>query len=262
MSTTLALGGFNERAPLRQCDVEELDGEQLSTFARELFGDTADAERVALRAGLLAKSGQHIHPTAVGLLCFGSLPQLMFPQWGMSCVRVRGRTISDPVVAQSDLEGPIPQLLSQSIEFLVLHTGMVEPVPDTVKVTDQTQQMYAPEAMRELIVNALIHRDLKRTARVAIFIFDDRVVIRSPGGPVCEPQMLELLSTEGGRSIPRNPLLVSIVRRMGLCDQIGRGLTHARRLSAALTRTPLQIEASSHDLSVIVPSAWSAQTAN
>ena len=258
MSTTLALGGFNERAPLRQCAVEELDGEQLSTFARELFGDTADTERIALRAGLVAKSGQHIHPTAVGLLCFGGLPQLLFPQWGVSCVRVRGRTISDPVVAQLDLEGPIPQLLSQSLAFLTLHTGMV----DAAQVTDLTQQVYAPEAMRELIVNALIHRDLKRTARIAIFIFDDRVVIRSPGGPVCEPQMLELLSTEGGRSIPRNPLLVSIVRRLGLCDQIGRGLTHARRLSAALTRTPLQIEASSHDLSVIVPSAWSAQTAN
>lgn len=265
MSASLSLGGFQERAPLRQCGLEELDHERLSSFLYGLFGQATDTERDALRCGLYARAGQSLHPTAVGLLCFGDVPQLQYPQWGLSCVKIQGRAISDPVLVHNSLEGSISVLVDDAMTFLRQHTGMVVLEGDEDEQTssvETTQHEYAAEGVREILVNALIHRDLKSTARVSITAFDDRLVIRSPGGAIFDPQAFELLSTEGGRSLPRNPLLASTARRLGLCEQIGRGLARARRLSSGLTRLPLQIEVHPQELGVVIPSAWTAHHTN
>ena len=235
MSTTLSLGGFQERAPLRQCSPEELDQDAVNGFIQNIFGADMDPQAAALRCGITARTGQNIHPTAAGLLCFSALPQLMFPQWGLTCVRVNGCAITDPIHARADIEGPLPSLVQQAMEFLEQHTGLVPPTVQGGEGMAHTQHEYSVQALKELVTNALVHRDLKLTARVSVLVFDDSVVIRSPGGALFDPQAFELFSTEGGRSLPRNPLVASFARRLDLCEQVGRGLAVARRLTAELT---------------------------
>lgn len=262
MSTALSLGGFNERGPLRHCTLDELDFGRIEAFSREMFGVDADAQQVALRGGLIAKVGQNLHPTAVGLLCFGQCPQWAFPQWGVACVRIAGQSMSDPVASRRTVEGSLPELLKGVLGFIAETTRTIDTPIGGQDSTQNPQSEYPFEGLRELVVNALVHRELKLTSRVAVMIFDDRLVVRSPGGPMFDAQLFDALANHGGRSIPRNPVLASMARRLGLCEQIGRGLVRARRLSAEITRAPLRIEATPADVSVTIPSALVSQVTN
>ena len=82
--------------------------------------------------------------------------------------------------------------------------------------------------MREAVVNAIAHRDYRSTANVQVYIFQDRVEIVTPGGLPAGMREQDL----GSRSVPRNPLLFSMLYRMKLVEQIGSGI---RRIHDACT---------------------------
>ena len=75
-------------------------------------------------------------------------------------------------------------------------------------------------ALREAVVNAIAHRDYHSTANVQVYIFQDRVEIVTPGGLPAGMREEDL----GSRSVPRNPLLFSMLYRMKLVEQIGSGI--------------------------------------
>jgi predicted HTH transcriptional regulator len=84
----------------------------------------------------------------------------------------------------------------------------------------KTVPMYPELAVRELIVNALIHQDFFVTgAGPMVEIFDDRMEISNPGIPLVETD--RFLDTPPKS---RNEALASIMRRMGICEERGSGV--------------------------------------
>ena len=87
------------------------------------------------------------------------------------------------------------------------------------------ERLELPEsALREAVVNAIAHRDYRSTANVQVYIFQDRVEIVTPGGLPAGMREEEL----GSKSVPRNPLLFSLLYRMKLVEQIGSGIRRIR----------------------------------
>ena len=83
------------------------------------------------------------------------------------------------------------------------------------------ERLELPEsALREALVNAIAHRDYRSTANVQVYIFQDRVEIVTPGGLPAGMREEDL----GSKSVPRNPLLFSMLYRMRLVEQIGSGI--------------------------------------
>lgn len=83
------------------------------------------------------------------------------------------------------------------------------------------ERLELPEsALREAIVNAIAHRDYRSTANVQVYVYQDRVEIVTPGGLPAGMREEEL----GRKSVPRNPLLFSMLYRMRLVEQIGSGI--------------------------------------
>ena len=83
------------------------------------------------------------------------------------------------------------------------------------------ERLELPEnALREAVVNAIAHRDYRSTANVQVYIFQDRVEIVTPGGLPAGMREEDL----GNRSVPRNPLLFSLLYRLRLVEQIGSGI--------------------------------------
>lgn len=82
---------------------------------------------------------------------------------------------------------------------------------------------YDEIAIREVIVNAIIHRQYTNVgSEVTIDIYDDRIVVTSPG-PMPSG---ELINKELGKNIPsirRNPILADIFARMKFMDRRGSG---------------------------------------
>ncbi|MHB1317471.1 MAG: ATP-binding protein, partial [Anaerolineae bacterium] len=78
-----------------------------------------------------------------------------------------------------------------------------------------------PDAFREALNNALVHRDYGQLGAVHVQLHDDRVVILNPGGFVRGVRPDNLLSV-GPR--PRNPRLADCFKRIGLVERTGRGV--------------------------------------
>jgi ATP-dependent DNA helicase RecG len=78
------------------------------------------------------------------------------------------------------------------------------------------------EALREIVINAVIHRDVSNpSSYVAIAVFDDRIEIHSIGD---FPMGIRAeLLTQEHRSIPRNPLIAGAFHRTGAIEVWGRG---------------------------------------
>ncbi|MCB9566507.1 MAG: hypothetical protein H6710_04715 [Myxococcales bacterium] len=247
--------GF-ERSSVPGAGLDELDMEALGAYIQRRAPAAAAAagiERMALRLGLLAQVSGGVAPTIAGLMAFGTCPQLIRPEWGLSTIRVEGSSLADPIAARADLEGNLAALLEQGLAFVAGHTRST---PDLLR-PDELHPEYPEAAVREALTNALIHRDLRLPGRVGLRIFDDRLEISSPGG-LPAPLPLDELAHQGGLSLPRNPLLASVARGLGLVEQVGRGLTRIRQTIGAETSAPVQFATSHHEVRVILPSGYRA----
>jgi ATP-dependent DNA helicase RecG len=245
--------GF-ERSSVIGASIEDLDTEALATYLRQrapALVETIGVNELALRIGLLAKiSGGLIAPTIAGLVAFGLYPQLFRPEWGLSVIRVRALSISDAIVDREDLEGGLVSLLEQGLAFVAKHS---QSVPELLH-PGQSRAEFPEVAIREALVNGLVHRDLRLPGRVGVRIFDDRLEISSPGG-LPAPLPLDELAQRGGLSLPRNPLLAAVGRGLGIVEQVGSGLPRIRASVAESTTAPIHFQSSHHEVMVTIPSA-------
>ncbi|MCC6752161.1 MAG: hypothetical protein IT371_31205 [Deltaproteobacteria bacterium] len=243
--------GF-ERSPVPGSDLEHLDQERLQAYLRRRapgLAETLPPEQLGAAMGLLAQAGGRSVPTVAGLMAFGLFPQLAHPEWGLVAARIRGTHLSDPVGERVDLEGRLTTLLDQTLSFV---SEQSQAVPNLVR-PDESEPEYPTVAVREAVLNALVHRDYRASGRVALRIFDDRLEVWSPGALPAQLS-LEQLAIHGGVSLPRNPVLAAAARSLGLIEQLGRGLTTIRRVVADVTSTPAQFRASPAEVLVVLPS--------
>jgi len=95
------------------------------------------------------------------------------------------------------------------------------------------------EALREAVINAVIHRNyFEKGANVMVEIFDDRVEITSPGG------LPKGLKEEdfGKISILRNPNIANLMQRIDYIEKMGTGIARMQKLLANAGLKPLQYE--------------------
>ena len=110
--------------------------------------------------------------------------------------------------------------------------------------------MELPEsALREAVVNAIAHREYRSTANAQLYIFQDRVEIVTPGGLPAGMKEEDL----GTRSVPRNPLLFSMLYRMRLVEQIGSGIRRIHEACRDYGVAEPEFQVSSDWLTVLFP---------
>jgi ATP-dependent DNA helicase RecG len=76
------------------------------------------------------------------------------------------------------VEGPAYTLIEQALQIA---TKIIESVSSVEADGTLTRVSYPPEALKEIVVNAVIHRDYNISDDIHIWIFDNRVEVRSPG---------------------------------------------------------------------------------
>ena len=93
---------------------------------------------------------------------------------------------------------------------------------------------YPQAAVREAIVNAVVHRDYSRRGQsIRIFMFDDRIEVFSPG--TLPPGVsIEKMRRLEPQSVQRNPIIVGVLRDLGsrYIERLGTGI---RRIAQAMT---------------------------
>ncbi|MBO5528639.1 MAG: putative DNA binding domain-containing protein [Bacilli bacterium] len=133
----------------------------------------------------LAKNGL---PTLTCLLLFGRYPQEIAPMMSVNCVKVDGDEyvsesgIHQRFLANVSITGTIAQMYAGAFRFLVSNMNTSTYIDENGNRNDRNQ--YPLSAIRELLLNALIHRDysyLVRNIPISVVIYRNRIEITNPG---------------------------------------------------------------------------------
>ncbi|MGN0441554.1 MAG: ATP-binding protein [Acutalibacteraceae bacterium] len=129
-------------------------------------------------------------PTVAALMLFSIYPQAYFPQLCITAVSVPGKEMSatgsvgERFIDNKRIEGSITQMLSDALIFVRKNMKVKTIIdPETGMRNDRTE--YPVIAVRELVLNALIHRDYSihtESAPITITMYSDRMEIENPGG--------------------------------------------------------------------------------
>ncbi|WP_239341013.1 ATP-binding protein [Frankia sp. CiP3] len=194
-----------------------------------------DLDRLAVlrRAKVLVTgdSGEDVASLG-GLLALGSYPQEHFPQLMVTFVHYpteTGGRSTERFLDNVTLEGPVPVMVRDTLATVRRNMSRRAVVGGAGR---QDVWEYPEAALREAVVNALVHRDLSggaRGAQVQVEMYPDRLVIRNPGG-LFGPVTVDSLG-EDGISSARNATLIKILEDVPLpgetrtvCENRGSGI--------------------------------------
>ena len=169
--------------------------------------------------------------TVAGLLLFGSRPSRYLPQAKIDAAAYFGReqdydarerrTLRGPIVRLQDADGAAlePGLVEQAVEFVRRN---IETVALDDGVRRQARWDYPEDAVREAVVNAVVHRDyLLSGTDIELAIYSDRLEVVSPGRLANGITPTRMRS--GCRSA-RNELLKDVMRDYGYVEHMGMGV--------------------------------------
>lgn len=180
--------------PVPEATLEDLDQESVGRLLvrvrrRQPTAFAGVEDQIALqRLRVLVRHDDHLVPSLGGLLSFGIYPQQFFPQLQVSFVSIPA-TSKDLVppdgprfLDNQTITGSIPILVAETLRVITRNMSTRGVV--TGEGRAETYE-YPLEALREAVVNAVLHRDYSpgaRGAQVQVEMFQDRLVIRNPGG--------------------------------------------------------------------------------
>ena len=194
------------------------------------------AEREADWVSLLVNTevlddGDRQPATVAGLLLFGSNPSRYLPQAKIDAAAYLGTEKDYDAGERCTLRGPIVRL--QDAGGAILEPGLVERAVafvrrniDTVRLEDgvrrQARWDYPEDAVREAVVNAIVHRDyLLSGTDIELSIYLDRLEVVSPGRL---PNGITPARMRSGCRSARNELLKDVMRDYGYPEHMGMGI--------------------------------------
>jgi ATP-dependent DNA helicase RecG len=218
---------FESRCPpgasLEDLDVEQVEAyrealrQRLGPGGEDLPVGSEPRWELLLQRGCLKRLDGQLFPTYAALLLFGRYPQQWLPNATLLAARFSGAAFSDQYLKQ-DLGGTLPEQLRRAEIFI--HENLRR-VVRLVGLTHQETTDYPFEAVRELLVNAIAHRDYNLQGdNIHLNMFQDRIEVQSPGGlpgPVTLENLLEA-------RFSRNPVIVQVLSDLGFVERLGYGL--------------------------------------
>lgn len=202
-----------------QTSPKDLDDKKIRSFlnTRRKLGKIKYNEAILKAYHLIGEEHGKCFATNAGILLFGKHTQRTLSEAMIICTHFRGNSGRD-VVATIDCEGTLFEQFESAFTFLLnrLSRSFV------IRGATREETLEIPEeAIREAVLNAIVHRNYHQTSPMRISIYDDRVEILSPG---TFPGPLDALSLRAGLTFLRNPLICRIFREAGYVEKMGTGL--------------------------------------
>jgi len=240
-----SMGGMfhTELMPVPGSSTASLDKVRLENYLRDIIRDPEipqsdeDWTQRLLGLGFLVE-GPNAMPvcTIAGLVLFGISPRRYLRQVGLRLMAFAGgdkeysalldEIIDAPLVGRWVREGENDKKLVDDglIEkFSTLLRPFISQEADTIDASMRRIRtwFYPIEAIRETVINALVHRDWTRFVDIEVGIYSDRIEVISPGAL---QNSMTIEKMKAGQRSPRNPLVVEVLRDYGYVDARGMGV--------------------------------------
>lgn len=154
------------------------------------------------------------------LMLFGRKPQHFCPAAVVKCSHYHGTEVTRPIPSHQVLGNTLFEQADAAADFVL--SRLYRTIGGREETTVAEEKLEIPkEAIRELIVNSIVHRDYDSNASVQIDVFADRVEILNPGGLPDELTIDDLIKEH--LSVPINPFLARPFYLAGYINQLGYG---------------------------------------
>ncbi|MFZ5787134.1 MAG: ATP-binding protein [Acidobacteriota bacterium] len=163
-------------------------------------------------------------PTMAGLLLFGKNPRFFLPGAYVQYLELPGTILAETPSDNAEIGGDLLSVLRElDTRLRAKITATLEPVS---ALREKHVADYPEWAVRELLLNAVMHRDYQSNTPVRFYWFEDRIEIQSPGGLYGEvtPETLTR------RNSYRNPVVAEAMKALGYVNRFGYGIQRAQAL--------------------------------
>jgi ATP-dependent DNA helicase RecG len=206
---------------------EDLNQQQIESFIKKAklgveFGSTK-FYRVFEQLGLIENVNNEYKPTGLGLLLFGTRPQIPYTN---ALIRATFKTN----IRGEDIDTIEGSLIEQADKIQSWYETRIGKQIDRSSAKRETIYDYPLVVFREAIINAIVHRDYDiEGAPIYFEINDDAIIIKSPGEPV-KPLKFEQIKQFSAPSLSRNPKIMYVFDQLELVEQRGLGFTTMKEL--------------------------------
>lgn len=247
--------------------IADLDEQRVTALIRRLrstrgpvFKDASDADILRL-LGVTVRSDQTTAVTLAGLLALGTYPQQFFPQLDVTFVAyptTDGEPLSDGTrfLDNQSIDGSIP-LMVEGMLVALRRNMRKRSIIEGVGREDRWE--YPEEVVREVVANALMHRDyhsLTHGTQVRVALYPDRLEVVSPGGlfgPITREDLLtEPVSSSRNARLAKLLEDVETVGGRTVCENRGSGLLAAASALRAAGLQPMELTDVVREFRVVV----------
>lgn len=216
--------------PCREASLDDLDIEEIKqTYLLQaidtniLANDKRDFKEQL--ASLRLYNRQFDCPTIAAVILFGKQPKYFLPGCYIQYVRFEGKSKSGKIINEKEFKGGLATLLPRLDTFL--EDAIVMKRPEEVSILrEKTIKNYPGEALRELLMNACMHRDYQSNTPIRLYQFDDRIEIMNAGGLYGEARPENFPHVNAYR----NPILAEAMKIMKYVNMFNRGISRVQEL--------------------------------
>ncbi len=217
----IALGQFD--AYRRQA----VDAETISANQRSIELQLASLRLYDLKAG---------SPSNAGILLFGKNPRFFLPGSYVQYLKFPGTSLTDVPEDQAEISGDINSVLREVEGRVKL---LIQTAMHAVSTLEEKLFPDYPEwALRELLMNAVMHRNYDSNTPIHFYAFSDHIEIQNPGGLYGEATP-ENFPTHNSY---RNPVIAEAMKSLGFVNRFGYGVRRAQELLSQNGNPPAAFE--------------------
>lgn len=216
----------------REYDSQYVDGAIVTDLDVRLLQGIADQyikglsiERYLQQIGLAEYAQNGLRLKRAALLLFATDIDRWHPRCQVRFLKVKGNSLEAGekynVVSDDIVKGNIFELVIKSWEHLRSYLAYKTEFGTNSQF--EQKYIYPEDAVREAILNAIAHRDYSIANAIEIYIFNDRMEIKSPGALISTLTIKNLYELEGSHE-SRNALIARVLRENKLMRELGEGM--------------------------------------
>ncbi len=220
-----------DEIPIDRTSQADLDLDAFGTYYQRIYEQSLDEADVPLAPMLenmrflVTDFRGEYRLSLAGLVLFGKRPHDVLTHAYISAVRWDGIEAGETIIDRQDITGRLPQQIEQAEAFVLRNTRLSTKIEGA---RQEDRREYPRAAVREAVVNAVVHRDYGLDgAQTLLYIFDDRLEIRSPG---TLPNSVTLDNIRAHYSKPRNDTIARVLLNLGYVNRLGSGVPRMIRL--------------------------------
>ena len=163
-------------------------------------------------------------PTNGCIILFGGNPGRYFPGAYVQYVRFKGVDRAGEIINEHKFGNNLCHDLIKIDAFVETSVSQKRPIPISV-LREETVANYPYWATRELLMNAIMHRDYETNAPIQFYEYDDRIEIQNPGG------LYGKVSPENFPNVSdyRNPFIAEAMKILGYVNRFSRGVYRVQK---------------------------------